>query len=179
MLMIHILMFCFFPLTVWFLCSKPSFIWVNTAEWWQKQKHNMPEPKYNVSRHWNTRWKQKWQVPFRVQRLGESKVSAAIFPPASSIWGWLGQQSLLDTEPSVRELQHATGLSESHRARFHMFPIIVKQKIEKIVSETSELPILWSWTMAESGRQCLGVMVKHAVWSPHIVAPQHQKKQTP
>lgn len=132
-----------------------------------------------MSRHWHTHWKQNWQVPFWVQKLRESKVSSAIFPPASSIWGWLGQQSLLDTEPSVREIQHATGLSESHRACFHMFPIIAKQKIEKIVSETSELPILWSWTMAESERQGFGVMVKHAVWSLHIVAPQHQKNRHP
>lgn len=100
----------------------------------------------------------------------------AIFPPASSICGSLGQQSLLDTEPSVREIQHAPSLSKLHRACFHTFPITVKQKIEKIVSKTSKPPNLWSWTVVESGRQHWGVMVKHAAWSLH--SPGTPKKHT-
>lgn len=112
-----------------------------------------------------------WVVlPFMSQKLQENKDSSLkhrchfllLCPPSVRVCGGNSTQSHLwgrfNTHPAFQK---------SHRPCFHTFPITVKQKIEKIVSKTSELPNLWSWTVAGLRKQRWGVMVKHAAWSLH------------
>lgn len=160
MLMIHIFVLASFHLTVWFavfLCFK--FLFLTSKHSWALARRQITNPTGvypdRINKHGMLCVKMtlmhvletELTELFRVLKTG-SKSSASAASPSCFLHLWQ-QQSALDTEPSVSDIQHARGLFKITQERaFICPPSQLSRKLRKWCPSRALSPNLWSWTVA-------------------------------